>query len=328
MALDHYVPQVHLRQFNSPALQGKKLYGIRKRDLFVFPCSSKDVCRVEEGSTNPYLAEARGIEEFLKTVEPFYTRALNVLGSGRTDQRSVYTMAGFIAYVATCSPTAIRLQTKPLEGSVDLTAELLERHGELPPPPDVLGARSLTELRQSGAMQLTIDRKFPQALGISNVLRLVEALGNSDWEVLLNPETDHNPFLTSDFPACLEQSPDPRTMDRVVPLAPDIAVRIHPSLDADGGGSGMAFPRHRFRVRRLRRNQVRSINALIAHCAEELIFSRDEASWLPTFLRKHREYRVESLLDRISVGPRHFLIWRTRCVPYRRGPPQRLAQSG
>jgi hypothetical protein len=132
MALDHYVPQVHLRQFNSPALQGKKLYGIRKRDLFVFPCSSKDVCRVEEGSTNPYLAEARSIEDFLKTVEPFYSRALNVLRSGRTDQRSVYTVAGFIAYVATCSPTAIRLQTKPLEGSVDLTAELLERHGELP----------------------------------------------------------------------------------------------------------------------------------------------------------------------------------------------------
>ena len=44
------------------------------------------------------------------------------------------------------------------------------------------------------------------------------------------------------FSTLLEQSPDPRTMDRVVPLAPDIAVRIHPSLDANCAGSGMAFP--------------------------------------------------------------------------------------
>ena len=65
MPLDHYVSQVHLRQFYSPALDGKQMYGFRKRDGHVFPCSSKDVCRVQDGSTNEYLLKDRIIEEFL-----------------------------------------------------------------------------------------------------------------------------------------------------------------------------------------------------------------------------------------------------------------------
>jgi hypothetical protein len=43
--------------------------GFRRRDGHVFPCSSKDVCRVQDGSTNEYLLNDRAIEEFLKTVE-------------------------------------------------------------------------------------------------------------------------------------------------------------------------------------------------------------------------------------------------------------------
>ena len=50
MALDHYVSQVHLKQFFSPAL-GSRLYATKKSDLKSFQCHSKDVCRIEEGST-------------------------------------------------------------------------------------------------------------------------------------------------------------------------------------------------------------------------------------------------------------------------------------
>jgi hypothetical protein len=76
MPLDHFVSQVHLRQFYSPALGGKQMYGFRKSDGRVFPCQSKDVCRVQDGSTIEYLLHDRAIEEFLKTVEPNYNSAL------------------------------------------------------------------------------------------------------------------------------------------------------------------------------------------------------------------------------------------------------------
>src|ERR1700726_2476349 len=92
MPLDHYVPQVHLRQFYSPALAGKQVHGFRKRDGHVFPCSSKDVCRVQDGSTNEYLLNDRAIEEFLKTVEPNYNQAIAELRTGRRTAKSCAVM--------------------------------------------------------------------------------------------------------------------------------------------------------------------------------------------------------------------------------------------
>jgi hypothetical protein len=71
MALDHYVSQVYLKNFYSPALDGL-MYALRKSDLKRFPTKSQDVCRIEEGSTNAYLTKDRAIEEFLKEVEPRY----------------------------------------------------------------------------------------------------------------------------------------------------------------------------------------------------------------------------------------------------------------
>ena len=99
MPLDHYVSQVHLRQFYSPALGGKQMHGFRKRDGHVFPCSSKDVCRVQDGSTNEYLLNDRAIEEFLKTVEPNYNAAIAELRTGRPSRDTVHVIAGFAAYV-------------------------------------------------------------------------------------------------------------------------------------------------------------------------------------------------------------------------------------
>ena len=69
MPLDHYIPQVHLKKFYSPAL-GNRMYAIRKTDLKAFTPDSQSVCRIMDGSTNAYLKDNRAIEEFLKTIEP------------------------------------------------------------------------------------------------------------------------------------------------------------------------------------------------------------------------------------------------------------------
>src|SRR4051812_41381536 len=108
MPLDHYVSQVHLRNFYSPLLD-EQLYALHKSDMKAFQPRAQDVCRIKNGSTNPFMREARAIEEFLKTVEPNYNRALARLRSEEPDTESVYAIAGFAAYVATCSPAAARL---------------------------------------------------------------------------------------------------------------------------------------------------------------------------------------------------------------------------
>jgi hypothetical protein len=86
MALDHYVSQVYLRNFNSPVLQNR-FYAMRKSSLKTFTPRSEDVCRIEEGNTNKYLTEERAIEDFLRTVEPKYNSALAKLRNGQPDKR-------------------------------------------------------------------------------------------------------------------------------------------------------------------------------------------------------------------------------------------------
>lgn len=146
MPLDHHVSQVHLRQFYSPALDGKQMYGFRKRDGHRFPCSSKDVCRVQDGSTNEYLLKDRIIEEFLKTIEPNYNAAIAELRTGRPSRDTVYAIAGFAAYVTSCSPAAMRLHAGPLRSTVEATGKILDASGEIPRAPEALGGKSYTEL--------------------------------------------------------------------------------------------------------------------------------------------------------------------------------------
>jgi hypothetical protein len=68
MPLDHYIPQVHLRKFYSPALS-ERMYATRKSDLKSFTPNSKAVCVINNGRTNSYLRDARWIEEFLKAID-------------------------------------------------------------------------------------------------------------------------------------------------------------------------------------------------------------------------------------------------------------------
>ena len=94
MPLDHYVSQVHLKQFFSPAL-GSRLYATKKSDLKSFQCHSKDVCRIQDGSTNANLADERAIEDSLLGVEPNYDASIAKLRQGEIDQACIAAIAGF-----------------------------------------------------------------------------------------------------------------------------------------------------------------------------------------------------------------------------------------
>jgi len=85
MPLDHYVSQVHLKRFYASDLGGKKMHAIRKWDGRMFICGSEDVCRIEDGNTNAFLAEPRMIEEFAKLFEPKYNWACANLEQGKIE---------------------------------------------------------------------------------------------------------------------------------------------------------------------------------------------------------------------------------------------------
>jgi hypothetical protein len=313
MALDHYVSQVHLRNFYSSITS--RLNALRKSDLKRFPPRSEDVCRIEEGSTNAYLMHDRAIEDFLKGVEPQYNVSLAKLRQDRIDKQCVLAVAGFAAYVSSCAPAAMRIHSVPLKGGLEADAEILDRQGLFDKAPAALGGKSLTELLADGTVHFKVDEKYPQALGISSIVERVSIFGNSPWEILHNREAS-TPFFTSDYPVPIEQRPDGIT-NRVVPLAPDLAVRIIPDTRLARVQPDLSFAKFRYRHRELKRTEIAEVNRLIVQCAEDLVFYRDDLDWVEPFVAKHRHFRIEGVTDRLPYGRGFAIIARQRIVGHR-----------
>jgi hypothetical protein len=264
------------------------------------------VCRTEEGSTNVYLTESRIIEEFLRTIEPKYNAMVDTLRRGEIDREAVYVIAGFAAYVAACSPAAMRINSGPLAGSLEATANILDKRGELPRAPEILGGKTVSELLADGTIKHVIDQKYPQAISISNILHHVGSFGNFDWQILLN-DNPSSPFFTSDYPVAIEETADLRVLNRVVPLAPDVAIRIMPDLNREALHD-LSFPGFRWRRRKVRDAELHDINRLIVRCAESLVFFRDDLPWVSPFVERNSRHRVEPTVRKIPTD-RGIIVW-------------------
>jgi Protein of unknown function (DUF4238) len=302
MSLDHYVSQVHLRNFYSPATS--RLFGVKKSDLKTFPCRSEDVCRIDDGSTNAYLTQERAIEDLLLCIEPKYNAALAKLRKGPPDPDCIFVLAGFAAYVSCCAPAAMRIGTPPLQAVLEREAKKLEAAGEIDRAPPELGGKTLTELLADGTVKFKIDPKYPQALGITGIVERMWIWGNSAWEVLRISDPDLA-FCTSDFPVAIEVRPD-YSSNRIVPLAPDIALRIMPDNRLRGVRQDLSFKLTSCRFRTLGRAEVVEVNRAFVRCAEDLVFFRDREDWTKDFVSKHRHFRVETAIERHQVGNRVF----------------------
>jgi hypothetical protein len=297
------------------------MYATRKSDLQSFTPDSKSVCRINDGSTNTYLKEDRSIEEFLKTIEPKYNEALAKLIEDKIDEQCIYTISGFVAYVVSCSPAGMRIQSGPLKSSVETVAAMMEARGLIPPPPKELkelglGGESLVELLDTRAVEVKVDPKFPQAIGINSIRRSLAIFGNCRWDILLN-DFNQSPFFTSDFPAAIEETRDRLIINRIVPLAPNLAIRIRPDLTIDKDLADFSFANFSCRRRSIRQNEAIEINRLIVRCAEDTVFYRDDSAWVQRFIAKNRHYRVESGISKQPTRNGSLLISRLKIVETR-----------
>lgn len=277
------------------------MYGFQKHSMKWFPCRSEDVCRLENYNSIKFLAEQRIVENFLKVYEPRYNEALQLLREGKLDQDVILTFAGFTSYVLACAPAAVRATKAWLVEQIKLTARVMEEAGKLPPPPKALGGETLFELLENGKVLINVDEDYPKALAASGLIDFVGKFGNFYWDVILNDYSD-SPFFTSDFPTAIEPSPDIRVMNRVVPLAPDVAIRIRPHFEEIEKTTALKFRKMRFRTLRPSRNEIVDINRTIVRCAEKLVFSSSNAGWVEPFIRKNADYYLAGLSDTVPVG--------------------------
>ena len=288
MPLDHFVSQVHLRKFYAATLDFKKMYAWRKSKRTPFFCDARDVCRIPDGSTNEYIAEPRAAEEFLRLVEPRYNQACAAALSGKMVFEDVFSLAGFVAFVSTCSPTAIRLGRQSIAALVDTQARLLDERGLINRAPRELGQRSLSQLLDDGAISVNVDGKFAQSVGIAQVLQLTNGFGDSAWEFIRNPFGD-SPFLTSDFPVTVAPERSQMALRRFIPLGPDLGAYVTPSRVASDGNP-TEFANFTSRVRTAKRAEVHALNRLIVQCAEEMVFAPVKAPWIERLVERNSKF--------------------------------------
>lgn len=303
MALDHYVPQTYLRRWANAKGQ---LHAIRKSDLKKFTPGTKSVCAIADGNTNPFLQPARAIEEFLAGIEPKFDWAVEKFVQGEMHREAIYVIAGLISSIMVCSPGGARLNSRPVARIIEEMARRLDKGGKLPAPPASMGGASFTQLLEEGKIHLNVNPKHPQAVGILAILEQIAAYGNFGWEFLLNMHAD-SPFFTSDYPVAIEHQAD-MVINRVFPLTPSIAVRIYPDRNVNVDDPEFQFRHFRFKVTKLPRSRVRYINTLLVRCAEETVFFRDDAPWIPAFVEKHAEFRIKPVTDRIQDGKATLMI--------------------
>jgi len=308
MSLDHFVSQVHLKNFYSPKL-GSLMYAIRKSDLKLFTPNAKSVCRIEEGNTNSYLREDRIVEEFLKSIEPRYNIALAKLAEDKIDPECIFVIAGFVAYVSTCSPAAMCIHSKPLKAFVEETAKNMGSKGFIKPPPIDLGGKSLFEFLEDRKIRISINPKYPQAIGIQSILSMTKQYGNFSWDILVNPFSD-NPFFTSDFPIAIEKTKNSHILNRIIPLAPHLSIRIRPNRSNIRNQKDYSFSGFRRKIHKLNRSEVIAINRLIVRCAETTVFFRDNYTWVYDFVKKTAGFRIEIRTEKIPYEKGR-LLWST-----------------
>ena len=139
----------------------------------------------------------------------------------------------------------------PRPDAYEATAKMLDAKGLLPRAPKELGSKTMSELIEGGQINVEIDPKYPQAIGVTTVLQLTHAFGNGNWEILINPNSD-SPFFTSDFPVATVRV-DSGISIRLIPLSPTVAVSIYPKITTLSDTLDFSFKDHRNRTRRLSR---------------------------------------------------------------------------
>jgi Protein of unknown function (DUF4238) len=304
--LDHSVSQVHLRKFYAKALNSRKMFAYRKSDGKLFVCGSEDVCRIEEGSSNQFLTEPRILEEFLRKVEPNYGAACDAISRGQFNTEDVLVLAGFAAFVIGTSPTAMRLGADSLTHLAHTEIELMDRMGDFDDIPQELGNKTASELVHEDILRIETDAKYPQAMGISKIVGLTQSFSTFHWEILLNPKADRFPFVTSDYPAAIEGLGRQVPANRIIPLRPDLALRILPQIRPKGRPDLESD--FRFKLTRATPTHVRSVNMAIVRSAENLVFSSTNAPWVQTLVTKNARYRLELEHTRTPKGSGFLLL--------------------
>jgi hypothetical protein len=304
MAKDHYVARTYLRHFS---LEGKDGFVnvIRKENLDrleTIPIGT--ICYEQNGSDNHYFPEKpRVVEDYLKLYEPRWSDCIQKISDGTYTNETKSLMAGYLAYLRTCTPTAVRLGCENYADFVQHVYDKLEAKEYSNPNSKY---RDVIEtIRKHGGTKIEVDNKYPMAIGITNLIRIQSVISRSPWIVFKN-ETSV-PFVTSDNPVCLQYH-ESGFADFYCPLTPWLAIVIHPIRETEEAG-----PDH---VGAFKPEGIAKMNQLVVQSAEDLVICNDFED-AEKLIKEFQDWQVELRKIKIPSGNGHVIIHQQK--PFKRG---------
>lgn len=312
---DHYVSQTYLKGFTNadglllPYYKGSPTPG-GKATL------PKSVCFESDGDSNKCFQDPRILDSYLPQFENPWKENVDHLRAHAIDYLAKYQMSGYIAFLRACTPTSKRIGQELIRAVLRPTVlETAQRVLNDHPPSDPATVDMIQDAIHRKEIDVDIDREFPHAIGISNLLKSTARLFNGEWHVLINNTTV--PFVTSDNPAVVYYHGGKYELATLyIPVAPDIAVMIRADLEdrviqfpiAEGSFS----ERDQFAVPKARYIDI--FNELIIKAAEKRIFSNARHTWIEDKVLEFGKWRMETVATEIMENGGTLIITRQEPV--------------
>lgn len=291
MAQDHFVARTYLKHFGDPA-KGGMLQAYRKTDGTQFPCWPKDVCREWDGDLNhTWLTEPALLGHFRKIFEPLWNVAMETLLSKSPSHQDKFAVSGLVANLMTCTPAwrriGVQMYNDQATAFLLFSKKIQEKYGGNPGLPiDAI------EMVEQGQIKLDHDPNFIKGEYTRQLMQHAWFIFHQDWEIIENPTA--YAFLTSDNPVSLLPSSDfRRPPTRFLPITPKLCLSFRatrtqlpafdPALPSDGA----------IRWSVATSSRAKSINKLIAQCADDLVLSPIKSTGIASLVANCARFRVE-----------------------------------
>jgi len=279
MSKDHYVAKTYLKSFTDENL----FYPYRKavpRKIIGKQISPSAVCHQLNGDINQYLDDPEYLKKALPLMENNWARIVNELESGPISVQDKAILAGYLAVLRICTPTAKRLSKNSVENILKATAltipsEALSKEARQ-------GERRGKEMLRTGEAGFDADGEATKAMMMENLGYLTKKLLESPWTVLFN-ETYHD-FVTSDNPLILTGVAN--RFEFFVPLKPKLGLLVHPQIESKDSDLTEYLEAD------IKKTFAKKLNKLMVKAAEKLVLYRHEEKWLEGMVKKYANWGV------------------------------------
>jgi hypothetical protein len=297
MACDHYVSQTYLRNFTNP--KGVIVPYYKNSQVIIGkPKAPKSICFETEGDTNEYFKNPRLLDELLPVFENPWKNNVDKLEKGFLDENTKCELAGYIAFLRSCNPTAKRLLRGTVAGLVKGPLNLIGRAVFLS---DENKLSLLNEYRKI-EKENNENRGFAHVIGIRDLIPVLYQYYCSHRLVLIN-ETNI-PFITSDNPAILYYQDIQQQYGLVyVPLKPYMALLIAPNHDIASPDEEdvKKYDNSNDAFGIIKESCVKIFNGEIVKSAERIILHQNEEDWLEQLVRKYSKWQVDTVVSHLQT---------------------------